>query len=397
MSGHKYDITNNIRTVQLHENLLPEGEATGGSVKPVWLIFGATVALSVAAQMELISCLEEPDQCQWMGIKQAFSNPFFLVCWNQSLALLLFPFLIFSARRLNTSSDTKGQSGLGYITSEWRANNLTWTGVFLFSIFLAIIRKGDYLRFVALYGVSVGVSNSIFCSFPGIVYILDVLFLGEAFNFYKMLGVLGCLLGVFCYAIPSFESPEGNKDDDRNVPAGVACILNFVAALLFATYQVLYKLVFKKRRSIDSLLLVNMLSAFIGLSSLIFCYPFIILLDRLPHTSVLWEPLEFPQEPVAIVAFVLIGLLGVFINVGFQIMIKVMPVHVAASFWLLVIPFSLISDWLLNQNIPTVYEIAGALLLLASLYFVQRVEGARQGSDISDYPSPLSVNTLGWK
>merc|ERR1712062_28622 len=132
------------------------------------------------------------------------------------------------------------------------------TEVFVFSIFLAIIRKGDYLRFVALYGISVGVAMSIFCSFPGIVYILDVLFLGEAFNFYKMLAVLGCLLGVFCYAIPSFESPEGTKDDERDMPAFLGCILNFISALLFAIYQVLYKLVFKKRRSIDSLLLVNM-------------------------------------------------------------------------------------------------------------------------------------------
>lgn len=314
------------------------------------------------------------------------------------MALLLLPILFLWAGRLSTSTDTKGQSAVKYISNEWAANNFTWTGVFVFSILIAFIRKGDYLRFISLYGTPVGVAMSIFCSFPGMVYIFDVLFLGQAFNVYKMLAVFGCLLGVFCYAIPSFESPKGTQDDDtRELSARLGCILNFVAALLFATYQVLYKLVFKKRRSIDSLLLVNMFSAFVGVSSLIFCYPFIILLDRMSQESVIWEPLRFPQEPAAAIVLVVIGLLGIFINVGFQILTQVLPVHVAASFWLLVIPFSLSCDWILYNDIPNVYEIAGALLLLISLYFVQQNERNGKNSDISDFRSPISINTLGWK
>jgi len=254
----------------------------------------------------------------------------------------------------------------------------------LFSLFYLRSFEGDYLRFVALYGTTVDTGVAIYCCFPALVYILDILFLSEPFNVYKMLAVSGCLLGVFIYSYPSLKSGKASGDV-KELSNEFGCIISFASALLFAIYQVLYKLVFKKRRAVDSLLLVNILSALIGLNSLIFCYPFVVLLNYVPETWIIWEPIKFPKQPAAIILLFIIGLLGVFINVGYQIMIKVLPVHIAASMWLLVIPFSLLADWILYIDVPNGYEIVGSIVLLVSLHWVQSLQAADKGRHQTGY------------
>merc|ERR1719419_1161153 len=106
----------------------------------------------------------------------------------------------------------------------------------------------------------------------------------------------------------------------------------------------MYKFCLKHRRSVDSLLLVTILSGFIGMFSIIPCVLFAFILNAFPSNWIMWEPVSLPTGN-ALVVFILIGVLGFILNVGYQLVLLLLPINMATTLWLLQIPLSLMADW----------------------------------------------------
>jgi len=184
-----------------------------------------------------------------------------------------------------------------------------------------------------------------------------------------MFSVIGCMSGVFLYSYPDFNDVP-DKSSSKSIPSWLGITFGLTAAVGMATFQVLYKLCLKHRRSVDSLLLANVLSGFIGMFSIVPCVLFVFIINAVPKSWVLWEPVILP-EGTALLVFILVGVLGFVLNVGYQIVLLLLPINVASTLWLIQIPLSLVADYVLYDLVPDSLQIGGALLLLASLSVMQ--------------------------
>jgi len=329
----------------------------------VGLIIGLISSCASVVQQELNKCLEEPDSCPSLKIEKAMDQPYLLVCWCHAWPLLILPCVWAYTRR---KRETDGLC----INNELRKSDLGWGSLLALGLLFAVIRKGDWFQILALYGIPVGTNVSLYSSYTCIVYVFSLGVLKEKFELFKMMSVLGCMTGVFLYSYPEFNDISDKSSSTKSIPSSLGVIFGLTAALCMATFQVLYKLCLKHRRSVDSLLIINMLSGFIGLFSFIPCVLFLFIINALPKRWVLWEPVILP-EGTALLVFILVGICGCIINVGYQFVLLLLPINVAATLWLTQIPLSLLADYILYDLIPNSWQVGGVLLLLTSLTVMQ--------------------------
>lgn len=326
------------------------------------LIIGLISSSASVVQQELNKCLEEPDRCPSLKIEKAMDQPYLLVCWCHAWPLLILPCVwVYTRKKRKTDGFC--------LYHELRKSDLSWGSLCGLGLLLAVIRKGDWFQILALYGIPVGTNVSLYSSYTCIVYIFSLCILQEKFELYKMLSVLGCITGVFLYSYPEFNNIP-DKSSSKSIPSSLGVIFGLTAPFCMATFQVLYKLCLKHRRSVDSLLIVNILSGFIGMFSVIPCGLFLLIINALPKSWVLWEPVILP-EGTAFLVFILVGILGCILNVGYQFVLLLLPINVAATLWLTQIPLSLLADYILYDLLPNSWQVGGALLLLTSLTVMQ--------------------------
>lgn len=326
------------------------------------LIIGVVSVCASVVQQELNKCLEEPNKCPGLTIRKAMDQPYLLVCWCHAWPFFILPCAWIYTRRKRSTS------GL-CLYVELKKNGLSWGSLCALGLFFAVIRKGDWFQIMALYGIPVGTNVSLYSSYTCLVYVFSLCILKEKFELYKMFSVVGCMSGVFLYSYTSFDDVS-DKSSSKSIPSWLGITFGLTAALCMATFQVLYKLCLKHRRSVNSLLLVNILSGFIGLFSIVPCVLFVFAINAVPDSWVLWEPVILP-EGTALLVFILVGLLGFILNVGYQIVLLLLPINVASTLWLIQIPLSLLADFVLYDLVPNSWQIGGALLLLASLSVMQ--------------------------
>jgi len=341
-----------------------EGDGFSGNVNIkkrslAGLIIGLISVCASVVQQELNKCLEEPDSCPSLKIEKAMDQPYLLVCWCHSWPLLILPCAWIYTRR------KKKIDGLCLYDELWKSD-LSLGSLCALGLLFAVIRKGDWFQILALYGIPVGTNVSLYSSYTCIVYIFSLCILKEKFELYKMLSVLGCITGVFLYSYPEFDDTSGKSSSSKSIPSSLGVTFGLTAAFCMATFQVLYKLCLKHRRSVNSLLIVNILSGFIGMFSVIPCFLFLFIINALPRSWVLWEPVILPKG-TALLVFILVGILGCILNVGYQFVLLLLPINMAATLWLTHIPLSLLADYILYDIVPNTWQVGGALLLLTSL------------------------------
>jgi len=313
-----------------------------GCIIMAFVVFGGVIQGEFAKCLESASCL---------GVKEEFSNPFFIVNFNHSTCIIFLPIIFIQRYFFSTDKRT--------LTQIINSYGFSWKSVVGLGVFTAVLRKGDWLLFLGYQFVSVGVVLAIYNSNVALTAMLAITCGCETSNRMKLTAIALSVVSVFIISWPKLFDKTGN-----NMLFG--CVIAFTSAWFIAVYQVAFGHYVKH---VDSTLVINLLTGFMGLGSLVVTFPGVFILNDMPEDTAVYEKLSFPDSS-GIWALIGVSFCGFMQNCGMQLALSYLSAVWVSNLFLLTIPGSIVADLLFYGSFPDIFQCVGSCILLFAIYLL---------------------------
>lgn len=219
----------------------------------------------------------------------------------------------------------------------------------------------DYLWYLALAHTSVAIATSIYNSSCVFIYVFSCLFLKEPLVWKKSIGVASTVAGVFLVSMSHSIGTEKNENES-SLEANVIVLISTMA---YATYEITTNVVLSKMNKAPQV--VNIVSACMGLCSLVFWIGGSFLINQIPETWLFHEPFEWPTTQDLPILFINAGFAFIFNLCLMFSLIYTSPLTVAVA-CVTTIPLSAILDWILYHDPLTLEQFFGSCFILIGFF-----------------------------
>ena len=229
---------------------------------------------------------------------------------------------------------------------------------------------GQYFWYLSLESTTVGVNLAIYQTQAVFAYLGSICLFKSKVSIDKILGVLLSFGGVFI--ISYITNDNNNSDSDNNDSSsssnsiiGISeCI---ISTILFASSEISVKYIgnkiFNPQRLIQDTLLLQF---FMGITALVFFWPFIILFD---YTNI--EHFELPSNEAQWLSILIPLFLDLTFIASLYAAISLLNCVIVGMAQLLTIPASFIADMIIHGYIMTLSQVVGSLCIIIGFVLME--------------------------